>query len=179
MNEKAIAQRSKESINRALFVLMERGAYAEITVSEIAAQANLDRRTFYRHFKKKDDIISHYLKTAAKEYERTFSIDLTPSNYAIAEAFFASCYAQKAELALLLKQNLAHLLLAEMSVIFSAYQKKFASREELEHINREYMLAYHIGGFWNILCQWLADGCQKSPAEMAAVIEEIMKVGQI
>lgn len=40
----------------------------EITIKELADFAQLDRRTFYRHFKSKEDIIIYGIQKGAKDY---------------------------------------------------------------------------------------------------------------
>jgi hypothetical protein len=70
-------------------------------------------------------------------------------------------------------------MLREISKLFPYYHKKFATKEELEHPHRDYMLSYHIGGFWNILNLWLTRGAKESPPEMANIIKEMLEINQI
>lgn len=179
MSEKAIAIRSKESIVKSLFALLKKDNYHEITISEIAAGAQIDRRTFYRHFKTKEDVIAYYMKATAHEYEVLLMEHQTFDNLAIAESFFGACSKNSEELLLLINQNLSHLLLAEMEKVFMRYQAKFASAEELNHPNREYMLAYHIGGFWNLMVKWLLGGKKQSVREMAEIVGRGIHIDQI
>ncbi len=174
MPERISAVRSKESIVQAMFALMENDKYEKISISEITAVARLDRRTFYRHFKTKDDIITYYLKKGAEEYEAAFSKIQPFTDREIAEAFFTVCYKHKTKLTLLLKQNLSHLLLAEISSLFPVYRRVFIADKEMPQPKREFILSYHIGGLWNTMNQWLLTGCDKSPKEMAAIMEEII-----
>ena len=170
MSEKAIAVRSKECIVSTFFQLLEKDSFSSITISEIAAHAGLDRRTFYRHFKTKEDILAYYIKSTAAEYEAALKVHREHDNRAIAEAFFTVCRNQSNQLRLLIKQNLSHLLLHEISKAFVTYQEIYAGREELEHPDRDYRLAYHIGGFWNIMNCWLMKESRESPREMAEII---------
>jgi AcrR family transcriptional regulator len=174
MKERISSVRSRERIVQALFALMGNDKYENISISEIAAQAGLDRRTFYRHFKVKDDIVIYYLKKGAKEYEAAFSKIQPFEDSAIIESFFTVCYKHKVELALLLKQNLSHLLLAEISDKFPVYRERFAAGKELERSNIEFTLAYYIGGLWNAMNQWLLTGCNNTPSEMATIIKMIL-----
>ena len=179
MSKKAIAIESKERIVKSLFELLGKDSYKDITISEIAAGARVDRRTFYRHFKTKEDVIACYMKATAHEYEDLLVGHNTFDNLAIATSFFGACYKHRTELLLLIKQNLSHLLLVEMEKVFVKYQSKFASAEELNHPNREYILAYHIGGFWNIMVKWLSSGQKQSVQEMAEIVGLNIHIGQI
>ena len=57
MSNNPIAIQSKKWIIDALLELMSRKAYHLITVREISSKALIDRRTFYRHFECKDDVL--------------------------------------------------------------------------------------------------------------------------
>lgn len=178
-DQRAIAMRSKEWLVHSLFSLLKRKKYADITISEIALHADLDRRTFYRHFKSKEDVISYFIEITGREYETALCKNAAYDNKAIAEAFFTVCYSQKESLLILNKQNLLYLLLAELNRIFPEYQRKYAMGEELNHPHRDYLLAYHIGGFWNLLLKWLKNGCKETPLDMAEIVNQLIQSKQI
>ena len=54
-----IAEQSKKKIANALLVTLERYDYKEITITQLAGEANLSRKTFYRLFADKDDVLSY------------------------------------------------------------------------------------------------------------------------
>ncbi len=178
-SKRIIALRSKEWIAKAFFSLMEREKFSDITISEIATHADLDRRTFYRHFKKKEDVVAYYIEKCSEEYEIELRKSDVYDNRAIAKSFFTACYRQKEILLILNKQNLSHFLLTELNKIFVKFQSRYALKEELEHPYKEYMLTYHIGGFWNLMIKWLSSGYNESPDEMAEIIIQVMKSEQI
>jgi hypothetical protein len=74
------------------------------------------------------------MRQSSNDYETAFSKITVFDIQAITEVIFSVCFKRRKELKLLLKHNLSHLML-----------------RELEHPHRNYMLSYHIGGFWNIL----------------------------
>lgn len=53
---------------QAFFVLLARHPYEAITITQIADQAQLSRRTFYRHFTAKDELLQKYLKMLLDRY---------------------------------------------------------------------------------------------------------------
>nr|WP_240343808.1 TetR/AcrR family transcriptional regulator [Paenibacillus sp. SYP-B3998] len=53
--------RSQEWIQTALFQLMEKKPYSQISITEIADRAGLARQTFYRNYLDKDEILLKYL----------------------------------------------------------------------------------------------------------------------
>lgn len=54
------AQQSKSWLTHSLLELMKEKSFSDITITEIAEKAQLDRRTFYRHFQSKKDILDRY-----------------------------------------------------------------------------------------------------------------------
>ena len=179
LNKNKIAEQSKKWIVESFFDLLYIKPISDISITEITENAEIDRRTFYRHFKSKDDIISFYIHEASKQYEDIIQANMLFDNQSIASAFFSICYKHKDILKLLYKHNLLYLLLNDLNSIFQKYQHKFASKEELQSENRAFILAYHIGGLWNLLIMWLSDDCKKTPNQMSEIVSELMEFKQI
>ncbi|SFM22308.1 transcriptional regulator, TetR family [Paenibacillus sp. 1_12] len=56
-----LSLRSQEWIQIALFQLMQKKPYSQISIKEITDRAGLARQTFYRNFQDKDEILLKYL----------------------------------------------------------------------------------------------------------------------
>ena len=61
-----IAERSKEAIALALLKVMKIYDYKEITVTQITQEAGVSRKTFYRHFSDKDEVLKHLFNSLYK-----------------------------------------------------------------------------------------------------------------
>lgn len=61
-----IAERSKEAIALALLKVMKIYDYKEITVTQITQEAGVSRKTFYRHFSDKDEVLKHFFTHCIK-----------------------------------------------------------------------------------------------------------------
>ena len=55
------AARSRQWLTAALWALMQEKPFARITISEIAERAQLSRRTFYRNFSSKEELLAAHL----------------------------------------------------------------------------------------------------------------------
>ena len=55
------AVRSKKVITETLLRLMAQYPYTEITVKHILLEADVSRKTFYRNFYSKDDVLNSYI----------------------------------------------------------------------------------------------------------------------
>ena len=62
------AIRSKKEITDALFALMQKHPYNEITVKQIILEARLAKKTFYRNFTSKEDVLRSLIKRRLGEY---------------------------------------------------------------------------------------------------------------
>lgn len=59
--------RTKRAIYEALMRLAEREDYRKITVTALAKEADIDRKTFYLHYSSVDDVVSEALRNRARE----------------------------------------------------------------------------------------------------------------
>ena len=63
-----ISIRSRKMITNALMELLKEKPYEEITVTDIAERSQLVRKTFYRNFTGKDEIIECYFQDICKKF---------------------------------------------------------------------------------------------------------------
>ena len=112
---------SREWIMESLFDMLSVKPLSSITISEIAENAKVDRRTFYRHFKTKDEVIKYYIHEVAKQYEEIVSRKKINDGYSIFRTIFEVCLIMKETLQILYKQNLLDLFLAEFEILYEKY----------------------------------------------------------
>lgn len=166
--ENPIAIRSKEMLSSALIELMQEKSYLEISITEITNRADLSRRTFYRLFDSKDDILVYYLysnwckvlpelhKLEDKSYMNTSYLNMK------------FLYAHKDFMLLLYKNNLMIILQKFIDKISGDIYKhqgeKTIYSEDSEAL--EYALAYSTGGALYIIWNWVRHGMDKTPEEI-------------
>ena len=63
------AVRSRTKIAEALLGLMEKYPYNEITVKQIILETDLVRKTFYRNFSSKDEVLRYIMKKALSDLQ--------------------------------------------------------------------------------------------------------------
>ncbi len=172
LRENPSSVRSREWLHDALLDLMQERPFAEISIKEIAEKADLDRRTFYRHFKSKEDVLRYAVSKGVQDYHELHRTQKISGVRDIAHAFFCVCQKYRDFFLLLHRQNLNHLFLAELNQIFPDMHLRYHSPEEQQtpYFNSSYRLAYHIGGFWNIMNEWLKQGAKNSPEELTDIV---------
>lgn len=170
-----IAEQSKQKIVKGLLAVMEQYAFKDITVTQIAQEAGLSRKTFYRLFSDKDEVLDFLFKGLSFECIAQIKKQEVKRYWKVVQLYFDFCQERK-DLLLLLRKH--HLLGRLFDV---SYQQSFTvfeyvrSKEIVEAFASPlpYMLAYSIGGMNSMLLKWIEDDMKISSSEL---IEKI-KIG--
>ena len=148
----------------ALLELMLEKDYTKISIGEIAKKAGVDRSSYYRHFKSKEDIISFFFDMVLKEsldgYTNLSSIDFTLYIHSIYTAFFN----YKNEILLIHYANLSFLLLDVLSKRF-----QFSELATQFPLTKQYELSYIIGGIYNNLIFWMSRDMKETPNDLTEI----------
>jgi len=103
-------------IAESLMILMRKKAFAKITVEEIAKKAGVNRSSYYRHFKSKEDIVRFYFDRILNEYKASFDKSLTYKNHI--KKLLAHYLKYKRELMLIYKNDVAYIILDVLNEYF-------------------------------------------------------------
>ena len=148
----------------ALLELMLEKDYTKISIGEIAKKAGVDRSSYYRHFKSKEDIISFFFDMVLKEsldgYTNLSSIDFTLYIHSIYTAFFK----YRKEILIIHYANLSFLLLDVLSKRF-----QFSELATQFPLTKQYELSYIIGGIYNNLIFWMNRDMKETPDELTEI----------
>jgi AcrR family transcriptional regulator len=172
-----VSDRSKHELETALLDLMATENYAEITIQEITYRAGLSRRTFYRNFTSKEEILEGCFDRIWAGYRERIVPELDLSLPNITRVFFTHMQTQRDILLTVNRHNLLPLFQARVDVLLP--QAFHEARGEVASLSEEtlrYALAFSAGGFMRILVLWLNDGCRKSPDEMADIVKKFLAI---
>lgn len=168
-----LAVKSQKWLVEALLSLIQIMPYEEISISELCKKAELDRRTFYRNFKDKNDVLLFYFSALQEEYllalkempERTF--------YTLAKVYFEFWtshldFFKTAQSDQVLNATLFQMLNSFIPTIYG---------DPDDGISKElrYNIAFVVGGFHNSLVQWISTGFHETAEEMAMIISDMFK----
>lgn len=174
---KAIAEQSRKWLIESLLHLMEEKDYNSITVTEISDNALLSRRTFYRNFNSKEEVLEAYCHKLCQEYIAHFKdeTDLSLSN--VTKVYFSFWRKHIEFLNILNKNHLLFFLLERynefLPVIYQIYKGNnddFNNKTELN-----YAILFSAGGFWNILAKWFKSDITQTPIEMSEIVLKSMR----
>lgn len=158
------AIQSQHMIIDALFNLMKRKPFQQITVTEICEEAAVGRKTFYRNFELREDVIDFWLDLRCEECrEILFPIPTEEQLYYY--CFFLKKYMD--ELITLYQNGLHHLVEKKFS-IFLPHTMPLWSEDPIE---QEYRSQYIIAGIDAIVRVWVTRGFQESVAEVVEIVK--------
>ena len=151
-------------ITDALFRLMKRKPFQQITVTEICAEANLGRKTFYRNFDLREDVIDFWLDLRCEECREV----LLP--VPLEEQLHHYCIFLKKYMGELiaLYQNSLHPLVEKKFSVFMPYTMPLWSEDPVE---QEYRSQYIISGIDAIIRIWVTRGFQESVEEVVEIVK--------
>lgn len=168
-NPKAL--QSQTWILQALLDLMQENSYNKISVSEICRKAGLDRRTFYRNFNSKQDVLEHYVELLKREYIMQFHKIDHPDKYSATLMFFHFWENHMPFIRDMKNCGLSSFVFDQFTKFSEAQQELFS--DMVSDKKADYILAFRIGGFWNVILTWAADPANVSPKELAAIITQM------
>lgn len=178
--ENPIAVKSKKWIMESLIELMKDKNFQDITVNKLTDHAGLARKTFYRNFHSKEDVLDAYLNHLIHEFvTQLSSVDIITPKIALSE-LFSLCEKNKLFLLGLKRSKMLGYLLQEWNVALPVIHELMLERipnfpNSDSKIALEYTLAFNTGGVWNVLVKWLHTGLQQTPEELTEIVMEFIK----
>jgi len=162
------AIQSQHMIADALFSLMKRKPFQRITVTEICEEAAVGRKTFYRNFELREDVIDFWLDQRCVEYERDFlHVPLEERLYY--HCVFLKKYTQEL---IVLYQNGLHPMLEKKFSVFLPDTMPIWSEDPVE---QEYCSQYIIAGIDAIIRVWVTRGFQESVGEVVEIVKRALE----
>ncbi len=169
------AIRSRKQITDALLLLMEKYPYSEISVKQIVLETDLVRKTFYRNFESKDDVLRSYIRTILRDY---FDI-VNNARGDVLTTIFEFAKKNKKLLKLLDKNDMMHFMLqgmnefilsvkSEQNPELNPFSKLFAG------LDSDYLITLNIGGIWNVISLWVRRGMKDKPEDVRSAIQQYL-----
>ena len=174
------AVRSKTEICEALLRLMEQHPYEEITVKQIALEAKLVRKTFYRNFDSKEDVLEAIFDSLVNEYKNHLIMlkDTLPI-----EMIFEFCIQRRQLLLLFDKNNMMYRIQQKLNDALPEKHEELKAlglvpQELFGELDPSYLIPMNIGSVWNVICRWVRGGMKDDPKKITAELTEfIIRMG--
>lgn len=157
---------TRHYIVQALFKLMSSYEYEKISVTDIVEKAGVGRATFYRYFKKKEDVIVYYFEHNAKafKFEQRIYPRCKADYIKIVSSVFDMFKQNKEPLKLLRKARLEYIYLDYLN-------KNFGILFQKEHSDKHsYTPFIYSGMLFNVSMTWLDNDCKEDVNDLADII---------
>lgn len=155
-----IAERSRKRISEALLAVMKQYDFKEITVTQISQEAGLSRKTFYRLFSGKEDVLAFFFENLYEECLTRIKSMRERRYWDVVQCYFDFCEERRALLMLLKRQNLLTALFEGSYKYSFRVFECIRSKEAADSFSLPlpYMLAYSGGGMYSMLIKWVEGG---------------------
>ena len=160
------AIRSKKLISEALLRLMRQKHFSDITVTEICAEADIGRKTFYRNFDRKEDVIDFQLDALYAGY----SAEMVSRKLEDRLYYHFFCLQQNVEYLTLLYRNG---LLPVLTTKFSRLHTQVMPVWSADPVEQKYRSAYVAAGMEAIVYVWAESGFQQSVEEVVEIAKRV------
>ena len=176
MKQNDRVERTKKNISLALYALLLRMPYEEITVSDICRKADISRVSFYHYYDKKDDILIQFSDERFAEFFDNFTkLDSLTVEDLIIE-MFKFLKKNSRQLTILRYAQKENILLEQ----FHSYGRYIFSNKLTANILKDkdnpILIPFLVGGLFQVIMRWLDEGMVSSPESVAKSVFEIIRV---
>ncbi len=175
------ALRSQKEITEALITLMRDTPYDEISVKQILLESKLAKKTFYRNFESKDDVLLSLIRGKFRDY---FSV-VDGGNVDVLTTIFDFASKNKELLMILDRNDMLHVVLKCMNENLRLHKSGQVSETNpfiqlFDGLDSEYLVALNMGAIWNVIALWVHCGMKEKPEYVKETIRQyIMRLGQV
>lgn len=156
------ALRSKKIITETLLDLMKQYPFDEITVKRILLEAKISRKTFYRNFTSKDDVLGSYIDEILMDYKKALVMMGSISMLDTFDVIFKFCEDYQELLIMLRNNHLMHIPLMKLNAFLPSFYDDLGQSI--------YIIYFNIGAVWNVITQWLENGMTDSSENMKQLL---------
>lgn len=155
----------KDLISKALIAQLYTKKMDLITITELCEQAQVSRRTFYRHFTDKKDVVDYYITELMKNLALELKKCSKQDKRALVVTFFSFFEPYTKLLEVLNSNGLG-------DIAFTSYIKCVTTLTFAEALSQDfnYNMAFMLGGLWSLLTFWIMNGCKKGSEELADIV---------
>lgn len=183
--------RTRLVIRNALVTLINEKGFDALTVQDIVVMANINRGTFYLHYKDKFDLLEKTESEILQDFQILFlqasSIHVDDINgidqlqrMVIILLEYVKDHAQLMHAILGLQGDFSFITRIRSTVEQNLNLGVLAGlKAENFLVPREYLLAYIIHAHLGVLQSWLVSGCKEPPTEMARILFQLTLAGPL
>ena len=172
-------QRTRQLLRDALFALIDEKGYESVTVQNITDRANLNRVTFYFHYRDKEDLLFKVLQELYDELDAAHPPSNNVAEWARQDALFAFRHVQEyAHLyRVLLSEKGSLSLLGRLIDYFATTslqaEQKWLPKTIQPPLPLDMVEHFYAGAFVGLVRWWVLHDMPYTPEEMAAICYQL------
>ncbi|WP_234792771.1 TetR/AcrR family transcriptional regulator [Streptococcus equinus] len=157
---------------------MKEKKYEDIKIKEILERSEISRRTFYRHFSNKQELLNYYFEKVIEEYlQKRQQFAQTQSFEDMLSGSLEFWYKERDVLSILIKHQHFDLFFHQFNrrakeVYDSITLPWFAYSRDVTKIS--YAMDFIIGGYYNVLRCWLKKENPEGPDVIAKDVKKMI-----
>ena len=174
MNKNQGGRRTKLLISLALYQLMFKFEYEDISVKDICDKAKISRMSFYRYFTCKDDIFINYCDERFEEfYNDVFSKpNLSIDEFIVSLFYFIKKYSR--QINILVKAHKEQLLSSQF-INYANYIITTSKKYNSDTYKANYLIAaFFAGGLFNAVMAWIQNGLRETPEDLTHIFRNLI-----
>ncbi|WP_098745614.1 TetR/AcrR family transcriptional regulator [Paenibacillus sp. EZ-K15] len=182
--------RTKQSIRKAFYELIQEKGYEGITIQDIADRAMINRNTFYLHYQNKPDLLNTCMDELLSELKNAVvlcPINISPFSIAILETVMQTTLEHISHNtsfynAMLIEENRIYQFRAKMeSIIKDKLNEGYnpAQGNSPLAISRELLLEYLVSSFMGIVIWWVKNDLPLPASEVSSQFSRIVAYGHL
>ena len=169
-------------LKKSLIEWMEQKPLAKITIKELCERADINRCTFYAHYRDQYDLLQQIEDEIISEIrERLSAFDFRADigvAFQVVEQIFQYIADNRDFCSLLLSEKGDFSFQKRVTALFQEqYAQQWQASRSTDPETVEYLYRYVITGSIGILQNWLKSGMRKSPGEMAGLLLRLTNQG--
>lgn len=161
-------QYTKKTIKNSLLALLHHTSIDQLTVKAICLEADINRATFYRHYKDIYDLLEEVEKELCSATSLSSASDLTNvrvltviyNNQEFYKNFFDA-------------NVLSSLLMHSKNDFYKHALKKATQDKNFDERTFKYSYKYFLYGIEKLLKDWLDNGCKETPEAFSEILKII------
>ena len=162
---------TRECIELALISLMEKKAYADISIKDIVERAGVSRASYYRNYDSKEDILSGFIQSICKELSRAMmKYNAVTQNRETWDALLLATESLAPKFKLLLEAGFGETLTIE-------FIKSMNASVDRSNTALYYSNVYWAGAISAVISEWIRSGMDASKGQIAEIGSKLMLEG--
>lgn len=174
MKQSERQEKTKRNISLALYFLLLRKQYDDISISEICRKAGVSRVSFYHYFDKKDDILIQYSDEKFAEFFDDFTKLEKMTLKDLISEIFSFLKKNARQLAILRYAKKEEILMEQFYSYCRYIFSNNLTSSLLKNKNNPLTIPFLVGGLFQVIMRWLDEGMVSSPEVMAKHVIDII-----